>query len=794
MRSSLARAAAFSFAALTAFASFALPLAAQAPATQPLAFVGGTVLVGDGSPAIADGVVVVAAGRITAVGARSAVTIPANARTIDCAGKFVTPGLIDTHVHYSQTGWADGRPDARDVRKQFPYERTMAENAAHPERFHLAFLLAGVTAVFDVGGYPWTRTLGAATESSPWAPHVVAAGPLLATYDPKVLTLPDQVQFVFPKSEDEARAFVRSHHAFGSQAIKVWLIPTPERPLEQLAPIVRAAGDEAKQLGLPLIVHATELEAARVAVLAGASLLVHSVENAPVDDAFVQAAKAQGTFYCPTLTVRDGYAQLYAAKVSDEVKHQLADVHPSIADRVRRTEQIDDTQRRPARVLEGMNKRFALQRETMAKNLVRLHDAGVPIVMGTDAGNPLTLHGPSVFVEMEAMQAAGMKAGDVLVAATSAAAKALGRGNDLGRVATGCVADLLVLAQDPAADARAFRSVEQVCRAGVLHTRAQLHERLFAARPASELHGTMPFVFTLFADDAEVRHRVLLQGNGKLAALDANGAIEWEMPWGGVHDLHRLANGHILTQRDMHEVVEIDPATKQVAWSYDAATQNGNAGKRIEVHALQPLADGRVLIAESGPARLIEIDRAGKILATVPLTVEHKDPHRDTRLVRKLDSGNYLVCHEGDGCVREYDGAGKVVWSFAVPLFDKQPKPGHGPEAFGNQVFAAVRLADGNTLIATGNGHSVLRVDPAGKIVWQLQQDDLPGIRLAWVTTIAVLPNGNYVLGNCHAGAGQPVLIEIEPDTKRVVWKLDAFDRFGNDVSTSLLLDVDARR
>jgi imidazolonepropionase-like amidohydrolase len=758
-----------------AFAALSLPLAAQTPANQSFALVGGTVHVGDGSPPIADATVIVTGDHITAVGPRASTPVPAGCRPIDCTGKFVTPGLIDTHVHYSQTGWADGRPDARDVRAELPYEASMAENAAHPERFHLAFLHAGVTAVFDCGGYPWTRALGASTEHSPWAPHVVAAGPLLATYDPKVLTLPDQVQFVFPRDAAQARAFVRSHAAFGSAAIKVWLIPTPERPLEQLAPVVLAAGDEAKKLGLPLIVHATELEAARVAVRAGASLLVHSVENAEVDDAFVQAAKTAGTRYCPTLTVRDGYLQLYAAKLGDEVKSQLADVHPSIAERVWRTEDADGKKRAAARSLEGMRKRLALQGSIMAKNLMRLHAAGVPVVLGTDAGNPLTLHGPSIFVELEAMQAAGLPARDVLVAATSNAAAALGRANDLGRVAPGCIADLLVLAQDPAADVRAFRSIVQVCRAGQLHERATLHERLLAAGPT-------------------VQHRVLLQGNGVLAVLDAAGAIEWQMPWDGVHDLHRLDNGHLLTQQGVAKVVEIDPATKQVVWSYDAATQNGNAGKRVEVHALQPLADGRVLIAESGPARLLEIERDGTVRATIPLTVKHPDAHRDTRLARKLANGHYLVCHEGDGAVREYDADGAVVWDFDVPLFGREPKTGHGPEAFGNQAFGAVRLADGNTLVATGNGHSVLLVDPALAIVWQLQQDELPGIRLAWVTTLEVLPNGHYVLGNCHAGAGQPVLIEIEPRSKRVVWRLDAFDRFGNDVSNSLLLDVDARR
>jgi hypothetical protein len=107
-----------------------------------------------------------------------------------------------------------------------------------------------------------------------------------------------------------------------------------------------------------------------------------------------------------------------------------------------------------------------------------------------------------------------------------------------------------------------------------------------------------------------------------------------------------------------------------------------------------------------------------------------------------------------------------------------------------------VRLASGNTLIATGNGHSVLEVTPDKKIVWKLSQNDLPNITLAWVTTLEVLPNGNYVLGNCHAGKGQPLLVEIEPKTKKVVWTFNQFDRFGNSVSNSQLLGVegDVRR
>jgi outer membrane protein assembly factor BamB len=298
------------------------------------------------------------------------------------------------------------------------------------------------------------------------------------------------------------------------------------------------------------------------------------------------------------------------------------------------------------------------------------------------------------------------------------------------------------------------------------------------------------FASLLLAAPAAAGQRLVTQGNGKLAIVGRDGQIEWEMKWGGIHDLHVLANGNLLVQQGPAKVAEIDVKQKQVVWSYDAAVMNGNRGQRIEVHAFQPLDGGRVMIAESGRRRIIEIDRAGKLLKEIKLHVEHPNPHTDTRLARKLASGNYLVCHEADGAIREYDGTtGQVVWEYAVPLFGQQPRSGHGPEAFGNKAFAALRLPSGNTLITTGNGHGAIEVTPEKEIVWQLQQHDLPGITLAWVTTVEALPSGNYMLGNCHAGPGQPLLVEIEPKTKRVVWKFDQFDVFGNSVSNCKLLD-----
>jgi len=223
-------------------------------------------------------------------------------------------------------------------------------------------------------------------------------------------------------------------------------------------------------------------------------------------------------------------------------------------------------------------------------------------------------------------------------------------------------------------------------------------------------------------------------------------------------------------------------------WEYDASTQNGNVGRRVEVHSFQRLANGATMIAESGTARIIEVDRAGQLLKEIKLKTEHPSTHSDTRHVCKLPNGDYLVAQEADGAVREYDGAGKIVWEYAVPLFGKERKGGHGPEAYGNSVFSAERLPNGNTLIGTGNGHSVLEVTPAQEIVWQIQQNDLPGITLAWVTRVQRLANGNTLIGNCHAGPEQPQFIEVTPE-KKVIWSFKDFTHFGNSTPVQIALD-----
>jgi hypothetical protein len=113
--------------------------------------------------------------------------------------------------------------------------------------------------------------------------------------------------------------------------------------------------------------------------------------------------------------------------------------------------------------------------------------------------------------------------------------------------------------------------------------------------------------------------------------------------------------------------------------------------------------------------------------------------------------------------VREYDAKGKVIWEYSV----------------GSQLYSAVRLPNGNTLIGTGDGHRVIEVSPDKKIVWEVGERDLPNTQLAWITMVDRLPNGNTWIVNCHAGPENPQVLEVTP-SKEVVWSFLDFSRFGN--------------
>lgn len=441
----------------------------------PKALVGATLLDGTGAAPIPDSVVVLREGKIDCAGSRAACPVPAGIDVLDLTGTWLTPGLIDAHVHFSQTGWADGRPDALDVRGLHPYAETIADLAAHPERFFRSQLCSGVTSVFDVGGFAWTLDLPARAENDTLAPRVVAAGPLLSTID-HWLNLPGERQLIYLKDAEAAREGVRYLAARGSRAVKVWfIVDDDERPFEEMAAVVRAAAEEAAAKTLPLIVHATGLLEAKESLRLGAAVLVHGVDDLPLDEEFLRLAKERNVVYVPTLTVDSGYVRMFEASLAGrapDIDDPNGCVDPATRARVAETAKVAPG--RTAEQVANRRERNAKRERIAAANLKRAAAAGIAIALGTDAGNPLTLHGPSVYAEMRAMQAAGLTPAEILIAATRGGAQALGRSGEIGTIEKGKLADLVVVGADPSAAIENLRAVRYVVRGGVVRPIADL--------------------------------------------------------------------------------------------------------------------------------------------------------------------------------------------------------------------------------------------------------------------------------------------------------------------------------
>ncbi len=278
-----------------------------------------------------------------------------------------------------------------------------------------------------------------------------------------------------------------------------------------------------------------------------------------------------------------------------------------------------------------------------------------------------------------------------------------------------------------------------------------------AARPTAESPKTEghPFVATDYTQ-------------GKVFIVSTQGKVEWEYPAETCNDIWILASGNLLFNTG-HGVREVN-RDKQVVFNYTSAS---------EIYACQRLANGNTFIAECNSGRLLDVDPSGKVVKEIRLLPEGQDGgHAYMRNARRLESGHTLVAHYGLQIVREYDPQGKCIREI--------PAPG-GPHS-------VIRLPNGNTLISCADGQAnakVIEVDPDGKVVWQVQGDELPGISLKFMAGLQRLPNGNTVMANWlgHNQFGKaPHLIEVTPD-RRVVWTF-ADHQAMKTISSVQLLDV----
>src|SRR5260370_9357378 len=174
----------------TAFA-FAFSIFALAARAEKIALVGGTLINPAMSQVLENSVVVIDGDRISAVGTRKDMAVPTGSKWIDCKGKFILPGYIDTHVHFFQSGGLFTRPDVVDLTKVRPYAEEIAWIKKNLPDTFARYLRSGITSVVDVGGPVWNFEVRKIANTTAKAPPVAVRGPLISPVSPPHLALRD---------------------------------------------------------------------------------------------------------------------------------------------------------------------------------------------------------------------------------------------------------------------------------------------------------------------------------------------------------------------------------------------------------------------------------------------------------------------------------------------------------------------------------------------------------------------------------------------------------------------------
>ncbi len=249
---------------------------------------------------------------------------------------------------------------------------------------------------------------------------------------------------------------------------------------------------------------------------------------------------------------------------------------------------------------------------------------------------------------------------------------------------------------------------------------------------------------------AAPRHRFLCcdyQGN-RVAIVAADGTVEWDFAATTPQDCWLLPNGNVLFchQRGAREVSR----EKQVVWEYKAPAE-------AQCHSCQPLPDGRVLVAECGLSRLVEVDRKGADVREIRIASQAKNLGHQFRGVRRTSDGHTWVCLMDEKKIIELAPDGTLLRELPVDGFP----------------HAAVKLPNGHLLVTLGQAGKVIELDEKLKVAWEIGAAELPGNALRLTAGCQRLPNGNTIICN-YLGGGfmgkQPQAFEVTPD-KRVVWE-----------------------
>ena len=391
-----------------------------APAPDRLAFAGARILTGNPEAPVGDGVLVVEGDRILAVGARGQVQIPDGTTVLDASGQTIMPAIINTHMHLGST---------------------RAELTGQLE--HLAFYGVGAAASLGMDGEEITFELR--ERPVPGAARVLSAGRGITRPEPGRSEVPYWVN-----TEEEARSAVRELAEREVDLVKIWVDDRGGQYEKLDASLYGPIIDEAHRHGLRVTAHIFSLEDAKGLLRAGIDAFAHGIRDRDLDDELMELwGERPHVVLVPNLP-DPGVARDLSWLGGTVPADRLAEMQAGAVDR--------------PQAREG----FGIQ----ARNLMRIHGAGLPVAFGTDGSAPWAAH-----QEMADMVLAGMDPADVVVAATRTSAELLELENT-GTLEPGRIADFIVLDGNPLEDIRNTRRISDVYLRGVRVDREGISRRL----------------------------------------------------------------------------------------------------------------------------------------------------------------------------------------------------------------------------------------------------------------------------------------------------------------------------
>jgi imidazolonepropionase-like amidohydrolase/ABC-type multidrug transport system permease subunit len=398
-----------------------------------------------------------------------------NAEPIDAAGKTVLPGLIDVHVHLGASGG-------------FPADFLKFDPSKAAERALESYLYCGVTAVRSVGDrldymlklrekFGTGEKLG--TELFFCGPLFTAEGghgTEYAKYMPEAMRASFNAQFVrTPKSMEEARKQVDDLATQHVDAIKGVLESgvTGYSFNRMDVNILRAVVNEAHAKKLPVAIHCSRAADVIDAVALGTDSVEHGSFIDEIPDATIAEMKAKGIAYDPTLSVVEGFTNF--------AKGDTTLLKRSLVQQVTPKDLLDGTEKAATSdqfkgLREGLS-HYPMSMQTGGNNLLKAWRAGVMLVTGSDAGNFLVMHGPTVQHEIELWVAAGIPVDVALQAATYNAAKLLRVDHRIGTIEKGKEASLFIVDGNPLQDVHALSSISVVLMKGEYVARREIFEQ-----------------------------------------------------------------------------------------------------------------------------------------------------------------------------------------------------------------------------------------------------------------------------------------------------------------------------